>query len=114
VLAVVTSLFVLAFTMLFPFRVLLPRFVDVQRWVAGVGDEGARRWIFRFRGQRLAAVADADRFFFQPFYRARGRAGACEQKRASDSNPRGSVPEPSHLTISTVRRPIYQETRWYA
>jgi len=84
----------------------------VERRIAGVGDEGARSGIFRFRGQRLATVPDADRFFIQPFDRPRGYAGAREQKRASKNDPCGSLPESSHATISTVPRPIYQETRW--
>jgi hypothetical protein len=90
---------------------LLLRFGDVQRRVAGIGREGAGSGIFRFRRKRLATVRDADRFFFQPFYIARGRAGTREQKRASENDPRGSLPESGHPPISTVRRPIYQETR---
>jgi hypothetical protein len=97
------------------FTVFLPhRFEDVEWRVAATGNEGAGGRVFRFGRQGLAAVSDANRFFFQPFDRARGRAGACEQKRASESNPRGSLPETNHPTISTVRRPIYQETRRYA
>jgi hypothetical protein len=114
VLAVVPSFLVPALTVLFPFWMLLPRFINVERRIPGVGDEGAGSGIFRFRGQRLTAITDADWFFFQTFDRARSYAGTREQKRASENDPRGSLPEPSHATISTVRRPIYQETRWYA
>jgi hypothetical protein len=58
------------------FAVLLPRFENLKRGIAVIGNEGSRSGIFRFRRQRLAAIADADRFFFRSFDRARGRPGA--------------------------------------
>src|SRR6187399_3502504 len=85
----------------------LLRFEDANRGIARARDEGARSWIFRFRRQGLAAVPDADRFFF---FRRAGRARTGEQNRASEQDPRGSLPEPSHPTISTVRGMIFQET----
>src|SRR6188768_378711 len=75
------------------------RFEDAQRRVAGVGSEGAGSRIFRFRRQGLAAVADADRFFFRSFHRPTGRPGAGEQNYASENGPRGSLPVPGHPTV---------------
>ncbi|MDX6602494.1 MAG: hypothetical protein QOF13_1696 [Solirubrobacterales bacterium] len=99
-------------TMTLPRFLFLLRFEDTERRVARARDEGARSGIFWFRRQGLAAVPHADRFFFRSFHRAPSRSRAGEQNRANEKNPRGSLPEPSHLTISTVRETIYQETSW--
>jgi hypothetical protein len=79
----------LALAMLSLFRF---RFEDMQRRVAGVGDQGAGRRVFRFGRERLAAVTDADRFFFQFGGQAATCPRACEQKCASKDNARRGLP----------------------
>jgi hypothetical protein len=58
------------------FAVLLPWFGDLERGVAAARNERSGGWVFRFRGQGLAAIPDADRFFFRAFDRASRRSGA--------------------------------------